>query len=78
MKCSKMSLSKVNNETLLRYYHNIHSMVALASGTDLGLVLGEAARKRARDIEEEMTARRLTFIPLVWPDLILSKPSMPD
>jgi hypothetical protein len=42
-------------------------MVALGIGVDGRSFLGDQARKRARDLEDELRRRGIEFEPIVWP-----------
>ena len=62
-----MSLTALSDESILRFHGNMRSMVALDIGVDGRSFLGEQARKRARDLEDELTRRGIDFEPIVWP-----------
>ncbi len=62
-----MSINLLSDESISRYHFNMRSMVALDTGTNDLFLLGEQARKRARDLEEELRRRGIDFDPIVWP-----------
>ena len=64
---SSASLNLLSDETLLRFHSNMRSMLALKIGVDGYTFLGEQARKRARQIEDELQRRGIAFDPLVFP-----------
>jgi hypothetical protein len=61
------SLTLLSNETLLRFHANMRSMLELDIGIDRYTLLGEQAKKRARQIEDELQRRGVAFDPLVFP-----------
>ncbi|MGB3487199.1 MAG: hypothetical protein WBA62_03780 [Xanthobacteraceae bacterium] len=63
-----MSLSSLSDESILRYHANMRSMVALDIGADGCTLLGEQAKKRGRDLENELRRRGISFDPIGWPE----------
>ena len=62
-----MSLHLLSDETILRFHVNMRSMVGLDIGVDPYTLLGDQARKRAKNLEDELTRRGIAFEPIVWP-----------
>ncbi|MGX9391919.1 hypothetical protein ACWX0K_23625 [Nitrobacteraceae bacterium UC4446_H13] len=62
-----MSLTLLSDESILRYHADMRSMVMQNAGVDGQSLLGERARKRAQDIENELNRGGITFESIVWP-----------
>lgn len=63
-----MSFDLLSDESILRYHDNIRSMLTLEIGADGRALLGEQARKRARNIEDELMRRGIAFEAIMFPD----------
>ncbi|MBR1232868.1 hypothetical protein JQ597_00020 [Bradyrhizobium sp. AUGA SZCCT0177] len=57
----------MKNERLLAFYENVRQQVALDAGSRYRFA-GEGVRAYADKLREEMDRRRLTFMPINWPE----------
>ncbi|WP_249133119.1 MULTISPECIES: hypothetical protein [unclassified Bradyrhizobium] len=62
-----MNYSQMKNERLLAFYENVRQQVALDAGSRYRFA-GEGVRAYADKLREEMDRRRLTFMPINWPE----------
>jgi hypothetical protein len=57
----------MSDESLLQYHENIRKQVEIDQQSDFAFVSGPTVREYAESLREEMTRRRLSFSPIVWP-----------
>ena len=62
-----MNVEEQSNEVVLQYHAKTRAMVEADTGFEGHRLLGEQARRIARQVEDELTRRGIDFEPIVWP-----------
>jgi hypothetical protein len=62
-----MSLDKLSDESVARYYENIRQQVEADRAHKHHLTASPTVRERAEQLREEMIKRKLQHSPIRWP-----------
>ncbi|MEH2472030.1 hypothetical protein V1281_006783 [Nitrobacteraceae bacterium AZCC 2161] len=57
----------MSDDSLLLFPENIRKQVEIDHQSKFAFVSGPAVREYAESLRDEMTRRRLSFSPIVWP-----------
>jgi hypothetical protein len=62
-----MSLKKISDESVVRYYENIREQAEADRAYKYHLTASPSVRERADKLREEMVRRKLQHSPIDWP-----------
>jgi hypothetical protein len=65
-----MNLEEQSDDAVLQYHAEMRLMVEADIGFEGHRLLGEQARRIAREVEDELTRRGIEFEPIAWPEAI--------